>query len=77
MPYVVGALGSRPMSKGFGRNPRGAPGGREPKGMRHAIDTETGDPACGTLDSLRTFDDLDWAPEGEWCEECEALVPFD
>ena len=41
------------------------------------MDTETGDAACGTMDSLQLFEDQPWAPEGEWWEECEALVPFD
>jgi hypothetical protein len=76
MPYVVGALGSRPAaSRGMGRA-KAAPGAREPKGKRHAVDTDTGAAACGTRDSLRVFDDLAWAPEGEWCASCEAVVPF-
>ena len=74
MGYVVGALGSRPVrSKGLGR---GGEGGREPKGKRHAVDADTGQVACGTLDSLRVFEDLPWAPDGEWCANCEAVVPF-
>jgi len=77
MTYVVGALGSRPVgSKGLGR--KAAPGSalREPKGKRHAVDSETREVACGTRDSLRVFEDLAWAPDGEWCASCEALVPF-
>jgi hypothetical protein len=78
MPYVVGALGSRPASsKGFGRNQRGGPAAREPKGTRHAVDVDSRRPACGTPQTLRVFDDLEWAPEGEWCPECEAIVPFE
>jgi len=78
MPYVLGALGSRPArSRGFsgGRGDKGAPR-REPRGKCHAVDTDTGEAACGTMDSLQVFEDQPWAPEGEWCEECEALVPF-
>jgi hypothetical protein len=75
--YVVGALGSRPVpSKGLGRSAGAGEGRREPKGKRHAVDPETGRAACGTLDSLRTFDDLPWAPEGDWCLNCEAVAPF-
>jgi hypothetical protein len=79
MPYVVGALGSRPATgRGIGRPRSGAaPGGREPKGKRHAVDAESGVAACGTLDSLRVFDDIPWAPDGEWCSACESVVPFD
>ena len=56
MPWVVGALGSRPArSKGIGRP---SAGGREPKGKRHAVDLATGLVACGAHDSLRIFDDL-------------------
>ncbi len=74
MPYVVGALGSRPTkSKGLGR---GSEGGREPRGMRHAVDADTGEVACGTFDSLRVFDDLPWAPDAECCPNCEAIAPF-
>jgi hypothetical protein len=51
-------------------------GGREPKGKRHAVDLATGMAACGTRDSLRVFDDLPWAPEGQWCTSCESVVPF-
>ena len=50
---------------------------REPRGKRHAVDTDTGLAACGTLDVLQVFDDQPWLPEGDWCETCEALVPFD
>jgi hypothetical protein len=32
--------------------------------------------ASGTRDSLRVFDDLPWAPEGQWCTSCESIVPF-
>jgi hypothetical protein len=58
---------------------KAAPGAgrREPKGRRHAVDAETGTVACGIRDSLRVFDDIPWAPEGEWCEACESVVPFD
>jgi hypothetical protein len=74
MPWVVGALGSRPArSKGLGRQ---SGGGREPKGRRHAVDAETGVAACGTPDALRIFADWPWAPEDEWCRSCEAVVPF-
>jgi hypothetical protein len=74
MAWVVGALGSRPArSKGLGR-PSG--GGREPRGKRHAVDTDTGVVACGTRDSLRIFDDLPWAADPECCPTCEAAVPF-
>jgi hypothetical protein len=78
VPYVVGALGSRPTaSKGIGRS-RSANGGagREPKGTRHAVDTDTGRPACGTVDALRLFADTPWSAEGEWCPDCADLVPF-
>ena len=51
---------SRPVrSKGLGRQ---SAGGREPKGKRHAVDTDTGLVACGTRDSLRVFDDWPWPP---------------
>jgi hypothetical protein len=72
MPWVVGALGSRPArSKGIGRP---SAGGREPKGKRHAVDLDTGVVACGTHDSLRIFDDWRWAPEDDWCRACEDVV---
>ena len=75
MPWVVGALGSRPArSKGLGRQ---SAGGREPKGTRHAVDTDTGLVACGTRDSLRVFDDWPWAADDDWCRACEAIVPFE
>jgi hypothetical protein len=78
MPYVLGALGSRPARSKFGsgRGDKGA-ARREPRGKCHAVDTETGDAACGTMDSLQLFDDLPWGPEGEWCEDCAELVPFE
>jgi hypothetical protein len=44
--------------------------------MRHAVDPDVGVAACGSLDSLRVFEDLPWAPEGDWCLNCEAVVPF-
>ena len=72
MPWVVGALGSRPArSKGIGRP---SAGGREPKGKRHAVDLDTGVVACGTNDSLRIFDDWVWAPDDDWCRACEDVV---
>ena len=72
MPWVVGALGSRPVrSKGIGRP---SAGGREPKGKRHAVDLDTGAAACGAHDSLRVFDDWLWAPEDDWCRACEEVV---
>jgi hypothetical protein len=72
MPWVVGALGSRPVrSKGIGRP---SAGGREPKGKRHAVDTDTGLVACGTPESLRIFDDWPWAPEDDFCRACEEVV---
>jgi hypothetical protein len=75
MGFVVGALGSQPVrSKGLGRAASG--GGREPRGKRHAVEVVTREVACGTLDSLRVFEDRPWAPEGDWCRSCEALVPF-
>ena len=75
MPWVVGALGSRPArSKGIGRP---SAGGREPKGKRHAVDLDTGVVACGAHDSLRIFDDWPWAPEDDWCRACEELAPFE
>jgi hypothetical protein len=75
MPWVVGALGSRPVrSKGLGRQ---SAGGREPKGKRHAVDTDTGLVACGARDSLRVFDDWPWAADDDWCRACEAIVPFE
>ena len=80
MPFVVGALGSRPArSKGLGRQAAGrqAAGGREPKGKRHAVDTDTGMAACGTRDSLRIFEDWPWAPDAECCSACEAAAPYD
>ena len=80
MPWVVGALGSKPASSrgGFGRNARAAgPAAREPKGVRHAVDLDSRRAACGTGQTLRVFDDLEWAPDGEWCPECEELVPFE
>jgi hypothetical protein len=78
MPYVVGALGSRPVaSRGLGRTRATGGAPREPRGKRHAVDAETGRAACGTRDSLRRFDDIPWAPDGEWCATCESLVPFD
>ena len=49
---------------------------REPKGKRHAVDPDTGRAACGSLDSLRIFEDLPWAPDGDWCPNCEAVAPF-
>jgi hypothetical protein len=74
MPWVVGALGSRPArSKGLGRQ---SAGGREPKGKRHAVDSDTGVVACGTPVSLRVFADLPWAPEDDWCRACEEMAPF-
>ena len=78
MRYVVGALGSRPVpSRGLGRNASGSGDGRrEPKGKRHAVDPGTGRAACGTLDSLRVFEDLPWTADGDWCLSCEAIVPF-
>jgi hypothetical protein len=78
MPYVVGALGSKPVAaKGLGRAAGGAGGGqREPKGRRHAVDVDTGAAACGTFDSLRVFDDLPWSADGEICSACAAVVPF-
>jgi len=45
--------------------------------MRHAVDPSSRRAACGTPQTLRVFDDLEWAPDGEWCPECEALVPFE
>ncbi len=81
MPWVVGALGSRPASSkgGFARSARGASGptAREPRGTRHAVDADTRRAACGTPQTLRIFEELEWAPDGEWCPECEALVPFE
>jgi hypothetical protein len=78
MPYVVGALGSKPVaSKGMGRAKAVGSPRREPRGKRHAVDTDTGRAACGTHDSLRIFDDIAWAPDGEWCESCESVVPFE
>ena len=79
MPYVVGALGSRPVpSKGLGRNAGGPGGGnREPKGKRHAVDADTGEAACGTFDALRVFDDWPWSADGDWCANCAAVVPFE
>jgi hypothetical protein len=76
--YVVGALGSRPVpSKGLGRSAAGSGAvQREPKGKRHAVDPDTGRAACGSLDSLRIFEDLPWAPDGDWCPNCEAVAPF-
>ena len=78
MAYVVGALGSKPLSsKGMGRNAGGASGSRrEPKGRRHAVDVDTGAAACGTFDSLRVFDDYPWIADGDTCPACEAVVPF-
>ena len=74
MPWVVGALGSRPTrSKGIGR---ASTGGREPKGKRHAIDTVTGIVACGTPESLRIFEDCPWAPVDDWCRACEEIASF-
>jgi hypothetical protein len=78
MPYVVGALGSRPAaSKGMGRAKAAGAPRRAPRGTRHAVDTDTGRAACGTPESLRLFDDVPWAADGEWCEQCETLVPFE
>jgi len=78
MTYVVGALGSHLVKpKAFGGRSAKNAGRREPRGMRHAVDLDSGDPACGTAVSLRVFDDEPWAPEGEWCPTCESLVPFD
>jgi hypothetical protein len=75
--YVVGALGSRPVpSRGLGRAAGSGEGRREPKGKRHAVDPDVGVAACGSLDTLRVFEDLPWAPEGDWCLNCEAVVPF-
>ena len=63
MPWVVGALGSRPVrSKGIGRP---STGGREPKGKRHAVDTDTGMVACGLPQSLRIFPDCGHIPQYE------------
>ena len=77
MGHVVGALGSGHVSaKSFGRN-RGGPAVRGPKGKRHAIDLDTGDPACGTPDALRIFEDWPWEPDGDWCAACEAAIPFE
>ena len=56
---------ARSRSKGIGRP---SAGGREPKGKRHAIDTDTGVVACGTPESLRIFEDWPWAPEDDWCQ---------
>jgi len=76
MAYVVGALGSRPVpSKGMGRG-ASTEGRREPRGKRHAVDAVTGQPACGTFESLRIFDELAWGADGDWCTSCEAVVPF-
>ena len=62
----------------MGRSKPGAGGSaREPKGKRHAVDVDNGTVACGTLDSLRIFDDIPWAAEGEWCTVCESVVPFE
>ncbi len=58
-------------SKGIGRP---SAGGREPKGKRHAVDRDTGLVACGSPLSLRIFADWPWAPEEDWCEECEEIV---
>jgi hypothetical protein len=44
--------------------------------MRHAVDPVSRQAACGTPDSLRVFDDFPWAPDGDWCADCEAIVPF-
>jgi len=72
--WVVGALGSRPArSKGLGRQ---GGGGREPKGKRHAVDTDTGMVACGTPDSLRIFDDWPWVDDPECCPSCASVAPF-
>jgi hypothetical protein len=30
--------------------------------------------ACGTPQRLRVFDDWPWAPEDDWCRECEETV---
>jgi hypothetical protein len=79
MSHVIGALGSRPArSRGFGggRGDRG-PARREPRGTCHAVDTDTGEAACGTTGSLQVFDDQPWRADGDRCPECEALVPFD
>jgi hypothetical protein len=73
MPYVVGALGSRPAaSKGLGRS--GSAGRREPRGKRHAVHSATREVACGTFDALRVFDDLPWTSDGDGCVVCEAAV---
>jgi hypothetical protein len=79
MAHVVGALGSGLVSSQGRRRDRSGSGGprRGPKGLRHAVDTDTGDVACGTIDALRVFDDWPWTADGEWCEACEAAVPFD
>jgi hypothetical protein len=79
MTYVVGSLGSRPArSGGFGgRRADQGKARREPRGKCHAVDTDTGEAACGTTGALQVFDDRPWRPDGEWCEECEELVPFD
>lgn len=76
--YVVGALGSKPVSsRGMGRAAGGpSGGGREPKGRRHAVDPATGAAACGTFDSLRVFDDYPWTDDGDVCPACAAVAPF-
>jgi hypothetical protein len=79
MTYVVGSLGSRPAAS---RSLRGGsrdkgPARREPRGIRHAVDLETGEVACGTIDMLQVFEDLPWQADGEWCPGCEDVVPFD
>jgi hypothetical protein len=73
MPFVVGALGSKPVaSRGIGRS--GAEGRREPKGRRHAVDVDTREAACGTRDALRIFDDLAWPTDRDVCVACEEAV---
>ena len=67
---------SDPARRGRRVSGRQSAGGREPKGKRHAVDTDTGLVACGTRDSLRIFDDWPWAPEDDWCRACEELAPF-
>jgi hypothetical protein len=41
------------------------------------VDATSGVAACGTIDSLQLFSEERWGPVGEWCTECEELVPFD
>jgi hypothetical protein len=72
IPATEGALPGR-----RGAQSSGAALQRQPAGTWHAIDADTGRPACGTSRLIETFPAIPWSsPEGtDRCAPCAARVP--